>query len=608
MLSPAVHDGYDHTFLETHVRDVESERRRYQPIDWPPIEVILHIFTILVLDDEDDEDSNNNGVDNQRDECKDNANNNSEPYHHPLAPPPIVLSHVCRKWRAIALSNPILWSRVRHATSINRRALPAFLDRSANAPLDITFYSIDDRQLSYHQGIYNSAMDFLDLITLHSRRWKSIKFRSLTSGPIQTLVSTLADTTRKFPYLATLDIAHLQSRHGSRPIISAPDVLNSPRLDPAASTLRHLRLEKVPLYMFGTLLSNVTHLELSQPLYKWYGHRIERSFYLSGLLDFLTTLPLLKDLTLIDTTHGLRLVSFAPYDADEPVQLLHLKRIEWSCPYPTAIHQFLSSVHAPSLDKLDLILDDQPTRKPVRMANYIAPATHYDISRTDLLTLHSLKDLSIHYADQDTLAAVSRYMNFPSLHTLELTNIQNYQQKPLKQIGKMDPRRLEFPRIDFVFRDPRLPQLTRLTISHFEVEVESASTMLVYMPSLTALYLDACTRLPALLACLSRGRGEGAVSIRRAALCPRLETLSFWSCADLELAGLLDVVKARNAVHDTKNTEISARKIKRLRGRGPPAEDTAHVTFIRLKRCPLITEDDALSLMNHGVNDVLWNE
>lgn len=47
---------------------------------------------------------------------------------------PLVLAQVCTRWRTLVLSNPTLWTRI----PPNAHALPLWLERSANLPLDIT--------------------------------------------------------------------------------------------------------------------------------------------------------------------------------------------------------------------------------------------------------------------------------------------------------------------------------------------------------------------------------------------------------------------------------------------------------------------------------------
>jgi hypothetical protein len=102
--------------------------------------------------------------------------------------------------------------------------------------------------------------------------------------------------------------------------------------------------------------------------------------------------------------------------------------------------------------------------------------------------------------------------------------------------------------------------------------------------------------------------------------CPRLEALSFWYCSDLGFKELLDVVKSRNT-EELVQTNHCSRKIKPLRRPrrsegassrvGILLEDVvptvSRISFVRVKACTSMVEDNVLSLAEYGVDDVLYD-
>ncbi|TDL20678.1 hypothetical protein BD410DRAFT_790643 [Rickenella mellea] len=82
---------------------------------------------------------------------------------------PITMSHICGRFRGIALSTPSLWSKLLSHSSLDETR--EFLSRSRSAPLSIYL----GRSRSNHIQLLN---DFLDLVTPYSDRWSSLYLMS----------------------------------------------------------------------------------------------------------------------------------------------------------------------------------------------------------------------------------------------------------------------------------------------------------------------------------------------------------------------------------------------------------------------------------------------
>lgn len=116
--------------LESTLARVLSEKRQernsLQPIHSLPDDVFMEIFKIL----------------HQHDfpHCRLHSGR--------VADSPVVLSHVCRRWRSISLDMPSIWSCLHvtvDQTENHHLALETFAQRSRNQPLSVMFIDMSDR-------------------------------------------------------------------------------------------------------------------------------------------------------------------------------------------------------------------------------------------------------------------------------------------------------------------------------------------------------------------------------------------------------------------------------------------------------------------------------
>jgi hypothetical protein len=375
-------------------------------------------------------------------------------------------------------------------------------------------------------------------------------------------------------------------------------------------------------------------------------------------------MPQLTELVLFDTIPFFDVLLNPEFDSDsaifEPgeilctssrtrsVELPFLRSLEWTYPYPSDVHRFIAFLFAPSLEILDLCLDDMSLNRPntALIRGYDdANATRDDTIVPRVIQLGSLKELSVQCVDEDALTLVFRRFLFPVLEKLAIANVDARRRND----GTLAP----VPRLESIFRDPRMPYLTHLTLSHFDVNPENGRSMLGYMPALTFLSLDTCFGVWKILEALTEmcGGPEGIppdhTMARRliARFCPRLSSLSLLRCT-VEAEGLRTVVKARNvraridSVAEDKQDGVILvpynRPIKKLPrpaantyvpgvnstirsslagGRAAStassAEDVCHaarIVCIRVGDCGSITKEETLSLRDLGVEDVVWSD
>lgn len=365
-------------------------------------------------------------------------------------------------------------------------------------------------------------------------------------------------------------------------------------------------------------------------------------------------MPQLEELVLHDTVPFFDITSHAKINShvgelgeivDKPghsIELPQLQRLEWGYPYPSDVHRFLAFLFAPSLEILDLCLDDLSlSRAGTYLFRGYGEVEQYrdDASVQRAVQLDALKELSLQYADDDSLTSVFRRLALPALEKVEIANVDSRRRK-----GDL-PMAL-FPRLESIFRDPRLPNLSHFTLSHFKLDAEQGQSMLGYMPSLTDLSLDTCTGVNDLLEHLAETSVNNleTAPILAVKFCPRLDSLSLLGC-DVEIGSLKRVVEARNLgerkdssiTENAKPTSRPMKKLRRVMGKASSSESgtqlhpagptnpnhligvgattmflrqairPANIVYIHIEDCGSLKSGEVYSLRNMGVEFVSWN-
>lgn len=540
-------------------------------------------------------------------------------YHRP----PVVLSHVCTKWRILCLSTPQLWSILMHRSHyFSRAALSTFIVRSKNSPLSLYFQSPETTSSDIHKRPDSAASYVLAELRQHISRLNSIEFLCQKPSGMEEMVDIINNPTSDVSQLhsLTLSIAkHIPS------FITAPSLMgeNNRRREihretssvspKAGGSLRILRLEqvtrhhlvriilnsysvplfKVPLFNVPIkLLSTVSYLELYLPPIKpsTAGPHLQYVLRMSNLRRFLNRMPQLEELVLTDSAPFFDVTSHSNFDVEsdasaQSIELPSLRRLEWSYPYPGDVHRFLAFLIAPSLFKLDLFVEDTHGKKSLDIAQlrgYDDASSHPSdaAAAQRVVELGSLKELSVQGTHYDSFTSVLRRLTFPALEKAIIANVDT---DPLSQ------RELgHFPRLESIFRDPRLTNLHDLTLSHFILDPEHTQSMLGYTPALRSISLDNCTGVDKLLHELAQAVttfsvvDPGDAPTRTLKYCQTLESLSFIDC-DAASAHLKFVLEARNPLEKSPSVDVEGvsdtsihlaaarpvKTLKRIRG-GPP--------------------------------------
>jgi len=643
---------------EAKRKDLEAER---EPINWLPPELLSQIFTATI--DLDFEGGN----------CH----------------PPIILSHVCSKWRDLVLSNSCLWSRIALRGFKNPEIIDVFLSRSKDAWLEVAYASLSDSMATEE---CSQARDFLHRIRRHLHRCKSLSFQCKTAAAVAVLQPLVRRFNVTLPKLQRLNLS-ISTPNPS--FLEVPSLLlqhddtTGESISPSTpSCLRHLVLHQVPPRLPTEFIGDLRKVELSYSSGK---HASQYRYYLklSSLCRFLALTPRLEELTLTNTVPyvdalpaPIQTVPINPSSSGTlvylpPTRLEHLRTIEWTYPSSLDVPRLLCLLDTPVLDKLDLWVEKPPLKRS--HPNYRSPALQEYIHVTPCFPM--LRDLSLQCNGDEAMVSVLRRFSLPAVERVAITNVDTAARKQSE--GK-EPQLIVFPRLESIFHDPRLPHLTHLTLSHFKISPEAGrgESVLGYMPLLTSLSLDSCLGVGRLLEGLQEkliiGTTSNAANPKRnerpskrgVKLCPRLEALSIWGCRDVDFGCLREVVLARNGATKDSLTQADGsdtgpnstpqgtntsdvmrhdirqgrsregcqdgnpeRKIKPLkyhpilRATAMPSSSSqldpkakivstlvamrevlepANIIYIRVAQCKLVTKEQAFSLRDLGVIDVIW--
>ncbi|KAH9974521.1 hypothetical protein BJV74DRAFT_888936 [Russula compacta] len=575
--------------------------------------------------------------------------------HSTLDTTPLNFSHVCQRWRDIALSTPTLWRRVVLTPSdISFRgslspATQTFLDRSKGIPTEV-FYTVAPSPSNR-----NDAPPPTPTYLTALREWKRQRpgescvlnaFPPLCSlyihGNHDIIIDALAYLHNHSPGFESLESLEL-ALQSSTPAKLYDDlrwnhperVYCNPWRTHRFPTLRALTLRDIPLagVALGQLpaLREIT-LTLDAPLLGRFA-----SLRLPYFVRLLACAPRVERLALLRAGPVFSLpldTSLQPLNyweddttwrADNsralpPVLLEHLRELEWTDVHPETLHFLFMYFPTPRLEVLDVAFASPSKCK--KLAAWLHPTFVQVMDSAAIQPVLELLNLKVLRADcpsSDALRSPFLRLYFPALETLSLSNGNQSRQVdprlPGHDLGQLPP----LPRLESIFRDPRMPHLTHLLLSGFAIPPEQASLMLGYMPSLQRLDCNFILGIAALLDALAATR---SVEVR---LCARLRHIQLWYCDGVELATLTRLVKLRNGF--ASEEEIASRD--GLGGKRPikPLPKGAHISTagvlprqalctnderrlakveqVSVEGCRPITEEEAITLRRWGV-EVHW--
>ena len=508
--------------------DLESSKI---PINWLPNEVLARIFTSVV----------------------EGMARSVEPSLQDVS---TVIMQVSRRWRSVAESTLEVWSFIDMRHRWNASRIQELIQRSGSIPLTIFYESSPNLSIL---GEITRIELLLHMLAGQEDRLRSVSITAKTVTPLASVIRLLNNPSIDFVNLSSLALRVSTPdppySHGSELLKTHESIPQHPGPRPPVPEwccLTHLKLDEIPLLSLRyPLFASLRSLELGYP-----PRRIRAQRYhlkLSSLIHFLSTTLLLEELTLADTKPAFDVkypnaTSSTTANTMQPVKLPELKTINWTFPSPEDVHCFFSFIECPRLEKLDIWIEPSPNREYV-------PSSP-DQSLPQFIDFHSVRELIIQCPDDRTISSLRKFA-FPNVERLEIANDPAH---PSSSSDRVLPMTL--PRLEGVFRDPRMYALSHLELFgvEFDNEYLSKEAFLGYMPLLLSLTLESCTGVDTFLkplqarfsrVVISSG-GDGKSPMKQQVIesgvkaCPRLESLSFWHCKDLTVDSLLKLVRARN--------------------------------------------------------------
>ncbi|KAI9058346.1 hypothetical protein FKP32DRAFT_1741521 [Trametes sanguinea] len=165
-----------------------------------PSELLSHIFTLGWTPERDDEPDEDDFEDVDSDDgTYSSISSDDSASHHSKSPKEeeedkerrlpfnVLVSHVCERWRAVALENPLLWSHIRFVGNPPYERATTYLARAKEAPLTITIDRTveDDDEFSMSEDGDFTPEDndpdlsiiggIMDVITPHVTHWQALQ-------------------------------------------------------------------------------------------------------------------------------------------------------------------------------------------------------------------------------------------------------------------------------------------------------------------------------------------------------------------------------------------------------------------------------------------------
>lgn len=163
----------------------------------------------------------------------------------------VVVSHVTTYFRAVAIDNPALWSRIDVSPQLSKDELAVYLDRSKRYPLDLHLYlkDVDDMVSNEMVDILFSQMD----------RWLRFSVESDFERDDNPVLARLVDSSAPLLEHLSISVADRDPTNISTIVNSYPQTLRG-----GAPRLSFVRLGGLSLYFFRPPLANVTTLHIDQ--------------------------------------------------------------------------------------------------------------------------------------------------------------------------------------------------------------------------------------------------------------------------------------------------------------------------------------------------------
>ncbi|CAK5266864.1 unnamed protein product [Mycena citricolor] len=382
-------------------------------IDKLPNEILSSVFVFATHAHAHHDSYDNDAYDDHPDETDDSQT----PTHDattstliPTASAPTTFSHVCHRWRLVALSTGSLWTKLELTFPTSPAQITrtmTWIQRSRHHSLDITLDLRDeewDFESEERHGF--SAADMVSVLRLLSpvmRRWRRVEVLTDTWAPMFTFLTYTHGMGASLPKLESLHLARCNEYFARKGEVFEPAALG----------------EHVALFDAGGILPKLREVQLTGVHINWSHHPFLNLTKLDFKYQAADVMPTIAQFASILATspalETLSIVGHAPQllDTDtEIIKLAHLRNFTFGFVDVSHAIRFLSLLDIPSLRNFSLedvssSLREQTAESAATLLQWLAGScefapSHLDsapgsITRTRIpfsqvktLTLHSL--------------------------------------------------------------------------------------------------------------------------------------------------------------------------------------------------------------------------
>ncbi|KAI0366670.1 hypothetical protein BV20DRAFT_1115234 [Pilatotrama ljubarskyi] len=365
----------------------------------------------------------------------------------------VLVSHVCRHWRHIAIHTPHLWTTVHFRTRAHMLRGETYLSRSGHLPIDIYVDTCSEEDYKERKDLLfrQQFLPVFDVVLPHIHRWRELHLK-VADLECKSYARRVLSTCGTAPALQTLQLWHVQNWRTSERLYN--------------------HIGPPPVVVFGGSLPSLKHIILQGVNLPW-----SRS-------------PFLRDLTSVDFALHSDNVRM-PFDLwrhmlDSSPNLTRLSLL-FAGPRAT------SSGASPLPDGIDWWGAEPPPPDAVFPPGARLPPS------VDPIQLLQLKELQLNNLESDYLIALFRTLHAPNVRALHLgLDFDDQDATPFMEYLAAPPR---YPAAKLngatsssstppVVPSPKFPALERLSVSALKCSVPSWRALLAASRGVTRLEVD----------------------------------------------------------------------------------------------------------------------
>ncbi|KAH9890108.1 hypothetical protein C8Q73DRAFT_653017, partial [Cubamyces lactineus] len=368
----------------------------------------------------------------------------------------VLVSHVCRYWRQVALHTPHLWTTIHFRTRAHMSRGEVYLSRNGRLPIDIYVdtCSEDDYQLHKDLLFRDEFLPVFDVVLPHIDRWRELHL-IVADLECKTFARKVLSTCGTAPALETLQLWHVQNWRTSERLFN--------------------HIGPPPVVVFGGELPSLKHIILQGVNLPW-----SRS-------------PFLRNLSSVE---------FALHSDNVRMPFDLWRAMLDSSPNLTRLSLLFSGPRAapspasPVIDGIGWWGAEPPPPDAV-----IPPGTRLPPS-VEPIHLPALRDVQLNNLESDYVVALFRTLHMPNVRSLHLgldfedqdfTPFVHFLAAPPRYRGVKLPNGGGHSAVGATASaspGPKLPVLERLSVSALRCTVESWRALLVASKKLTRLEVD----------------------------------------------------------------------------------------------------------------------